>query len=267
MNVGIEVSKSPFVARMDSDDVAHPERLEIQLAFMENNPNVAVCGSALEVYENPGVYWIPPQSHEEIVARQLFENPIFHPTVMFRNYKEYHNTIKYDESFDKAQDYELWTRLSKDSKYLFANLPQVLLKYRTHPNKNRNCYKQKQSTSADIVRQRILTDLGVSFSKEEYGLHRLLYLWPRILDRQTLSRCSEWLTCLNTANASRKIYENNALKAELKMRWKKLCLHVSDSLAVTPFIFLKSEWGKGSLCNLVDAGRMVYRNIKNKIGI
>lgn len=265
INRGLSKIETPFIARMDSDDVAHPERLAIQVSFMEKHPAITVCGSALEVYEQPGVCWRPPQRHEEIIARQLFENPIFHPTVIFRNFRDRYRGILYNEAFNKAQDYDLWVRLSNQSGHLFANLPEPLIRHRTYPGNDRSRHRQEQQASANIVRKNILRTLGINCSKEEYDLHQFFLKFPRRMDKVTLYRCSKWLTVINNSNISKKIFERNALQDELRKRWKRLCLSVSEKLAMTPLLFLKSEWGQGSLANWIDAGRMVYRNIKNKI--
>lgn len=135
LSLGLHLARSPFVARMDADDVSHPERLAMQLAFMQAHKDVAVLGSAYflidpqgEVITNVEV----PETDSEIRKSLRFSNPICHPSVMVRR----DIVLKAGAYLGgrNAEDYDLWVRLAMDRRWRFANLPEPLLSYNVSPD-------------------------------------------------------------------------------------------------------------------------------------
>ncbi len=133
LNKGLEGCRGALVARMDADDICRPNRLQQQVAFLENHPEMDVVGSQIEAIDGAGRrigarrY---PLSHEAIVAAMQRYNPLAHPAVMFRKDVVLEaGGYRYPER--AAQDYELWCRLARAGRR-FANLPEPLLQYRLH---------------------------------------------------------------------------------------------------------------------------------------
>lgn len=130
LNIGLDLARGEFIARMDSDDVSLPERLARQVAYMDACPEVGVCGtwardidaqgSAVGIRETPvgrdldRKYWIP--------------SPIIHSSAMIR--RSHLGELRYDQRIRYAQDFDLWLRLRAGHK--LANLPEHLLLYRVH---------------------------------------------------------------------------------------------------------------------------------------
>src|SRR6185437_2567055 len=114
LNLGLGRATGRYVARLDSDDVARPERLERQLARMQDGAPVAVLGSGItDVDEDgvPGRTHVLPQGATPLRWHALFSSPFFHPTVLVdRAVLEQHG-LRYDPSFLESEDYDLWTRL------------------------------------------------------------------------------------------------------------------------------------------------------------
>lgn len=145
LNRGIGIAKGEYVARMDADDIAMPERLEIQADYLTAHPLVALCGTYAEEIDgqgrilktrhgNRGPLIDPgalPTRHEDIRNAILRYNPFLHPTVMMRK-EVVEKTGGYDESFSLAQDYDLFIRIA--GRHRTANLPRKLLRYRRSCN-------------------------------------------------------------------------------------------------------------------------------------
>jgi glycosyltransferase involved in cell wall biosynthesis len=132
LNLGIKLAKGDLIARFDSDDICHPERLALQVAYLENHLEVDVVGSSLEIINNSGQimgHRDYPLHHSDIVKKFLYSNSMAHPTVMFRKSIESISDHVYDPSFRFAEDLELWLRLLRFD-IRFANLPYSLVKYR-----------------------------------------------------------------------------------------------------------------------------------------
>lgn len=133
LNRGLELATAPLVARMDADDVALPGRLARQAAYLDEHPDCVLVGCQAEEIDAAGTVVGRrrlPVSDTAIRWQMMFGCPFLHPAVMFRR-EAVLACGGYDESYPCAQDYELWTRLA--AKGTLANLPDVLLQYRVHP--------------------------------------------------------------------------------------------------------------------------------------
>jgi glycosyltransferase involved in cell wall biosynthesis len=133
LNFGMIQTEAEYIARMDADDIARPQRLVKQAAFLDSHPDVHVVGSAFEIFGenlNKRRIILMPQSDSQIRKKIAFRFCFCHPTVMFRR-----KTILAVGGYQGSrfcQDVDLWLRLSRDKNIKFANLPDVLLDYRIH---------------------------------------------------------------------------------------------------------------------------------------
>lgn len=141
LNTGMEACRSHLVARMDADDVAHPERLERQAEYLEANPEVTVVGSLVEGFPRGGVRegfqiyldWLNKLVDHEAITRDIFiESPLAHPSVAFRR-RRVQGLGGYQEH-GWAEDYDLWLRLYLDGAR-FEKIPEILLYWREHPKR------------------------------------------------------------------------------------------------------------------------------------
>lgn len=131
LNLAISMARGELLARFDSDDVCLPERLAVQVTFMDNNSEVGVVGAGLEIIDENGLPTAVrhyPQSFAEIARKLQFTTSLAHPTVIYRaSIPKSHGA--YDPSFRYSEDLDLWLRwLNKG--IVFANVPNVLVKYR-----------------------------------------------------------------------------------------------------------------------------------------
>ncbi|MEX2489682.1 MAG: glycosyltransferase [Pseudomonadales bacterium] len=126
LNEGLRRCTTDYVLRMDADDIAAPERFERQLAFVEDNPDVAVLGTAMwEFVDHPGEARLKPvkESHAEIVRQLPWRNPVNHATVCYRT-----EAIKQAGGYPELpllEDYFLWAKVIKAG-YRLHNLPEAL---------------------------------------------------------------------------------------------------------------------------------------------
>lgn len=131
LNLAISMARSQLLARFDSDDVCLPERLAVQVAFMDAHPSIGVVGACLQLIDESGRPTSErhyPERSEDIARKLQFTTTLAHPTVMYRADVTKHFGC-YDPSFRFAEDLDLWLRwLNCGVK--FANVPDVLVKYR-----------------------------------------------------------------------------------------------------------------------------------------
>jgi len=155
LNIGIDHAVGKYIARMDADDIAYPDRISIQYKFLENNPQVVVCGSYFELINSDGVAIKQIKrkiSTAEIRRSLIYRNPLCHPSVMFRC-DDVRRVGGYLNG-EYAEDYDLWVRLARDPKIEFANIPNYLLGYRSFSTgKARGSKKAYQSISSTQWRE------------------------------------------------------------------------------------------------------------------
>lgn len=132
--IGTDAASGDYLAVMDSDDVALPERLATQVAFMEANPAVTLSGSHVIKVTANGHQSRPklPQNDAAIKARLiLVDSCIVHPTVIMRlDFLREHN-LNYSAERRGDDDYEFFNRMMAAGAR-FANMPEVLLAYHRH---------------------------------------------------------------------------------------------------------------------------------------
>jgi glycosyltransferase involved in cell wall biosynthesis len=133
LNKGIGLARGKYIARMDADDIMFENRLQVQVQFLENNPDVGVLGShAIEIDENGQEISKMKRPIENLEIKNALDYccpcPIIHPTVMMR--KKILEGNLYKELYPNPEDLDLWQRLVKFT--IFRNLDIILLKKRFH---------------------------------------------------------------------------------------------------------------------------------------
>lgn len=169
LNICLKICKGKYIARMDHDDIARPDRFQKQISFLEQNPKVGVVGSWVEIIDSWGKskgLLKFPKSQKTILNKIFLYNPIRHSTVMFR--KELVNKYGfYDANLDGAEDYDLWLRFSRHTKIANINIP--LVKYRIHEDSVSE--KEEKKVLKAAIKARIK-----AIFKYNYSLLKFVYL-------------------------------------------------------------------------------------------
>jgi len=134
LNEGVKHAKGEFIARMDSDDISFPNRLERQISYLQNNQDIVALGVWTLVIDEDGrpiQRWKLNKSHNEIVSRLLSGKggQLIHPSIMLRR-KALVKVGGYDERYKVSEDFDLYVRLSEIG--ILENLPEVLFCWRRH---------------------------------------------------------------------------------------------------------------------------------------
>lgn len=168
LNFGLKIAKGKYIARMDGDDISLPTRFEKQIAFLEANEDVVVCGTAFEILHN-NFYITVPESNDEIKVGMLHECKIGHPTVMMRTSFLKRHHLSYNTKMEPAEDYDLWIRMIHLGK--FHNLQESLLKYRKHQNQVSNQNSQLQIETALQIKCNMLFNLNDAIKGNEISAY------------------------------------------------------------------------------------------------
>lgn len=149
LNRGLQTARGKYIARIDDDDKMLPERIEKQVAYMQQHPKAAVLAT--------GYYYVKngkrvsrhgcPSPSDQVYVNMHFANGIAHPSTIFRTSFFKDNKIAYNEDFPYAEDYKLWQDV------LWAGgsiecLPDPLIELEPHGAKKADFYRlQKQSAN------------------------------------------------------------------------------------------------------------------------
>lgn len=207
VNRGLDAARGHYIARMDGDDLAEPGRFARQVAFMEENPRVGICGSQVLRFSEKGTshVWAFPLNHCDVQAQLFFRGSFCNPSTILRRevLEAYH--LRYDPTFPQAEDYLLWYRLLQVSEG--ANLPEVLLRYRLSASQVTQARQEEKISCHKRLMQLMLRDLGFSGSQAEaqFNWQVLREPWPRHPD--FFRRAVDWLNRLHNANRERRLYD------------------------------------------------------------
>lgn len=130
LEAGLKVCQHELVARMDTDDIMMPDRLEKQYRFMIEHPEIVACGGDIAEFTEEDTILREknmPSSPQELYRYGKKRNPLNHMTVMFR--KSAIKAVGGYRHFPGLEDYDLWSRLLANG-YQIANIPEVLVKAR-----------------------------------------------------------------------------------------------------------------------------------------
>jgi glycosyltransferase involved in cell wall biosynthesis len=220
----ISEAKGAFLAWLDSDDIALPQRLQIQVDFLEKNPNHALVASWARIIGSNNLptgnfvkSYIP---NTDLSALLLFVNYIVQSSVMLRR------NLLPDEHYNldspPTEDYELWVRIAK--KHPIAILNDILVDYRVHDSNISFTQNDRAMRTVKMNHQRQLEDLGINPTMQEIDLHYALSFGNgETFDKDFIEKAEAWLLKIREHNQIIKIYDPKALNYVLGHRWTKIC--------------------------------------------
>lgn len=130
LNQIIKESKGEYIARMDADDLIHPDRLRIQLEFLENNKNFDLVSTGIisinDKNQIKGIRKVDEIYSEFSEIKRHY--PIVHASILAR--KTWYSRNNYNTKMPRSQDYELWCRAISKNDLKLAVLPEALYYYR-----------------------------------------------------------------------------------------------------------------------------------------
>ncbi len=236
LNKGLDMIETPYVARMDADDISLPRRFQRQVAFMDRNPETGVCGTyAIAFQGNQITRWKKTCEPAEVKANLLFGCPLAHPSVIMRTQFLNKHNLRYNEEIGFSEDWDLWLRAGRC--FPIANIPEYLLRYRIHGGSVSSRNLEPQQKVDRMLSRRLLEEL-------ELAEHPMAHIHEDVSRGTTsnfaarepgfLDQVLLWFDELRTANRRTGIYGAEALEKEFRRslfrilranpQWKGLAL-------------------------------------------
>jgi glycosyltransferase involved in cell wall biosynthesis len=153
LNNAIVAARGPYLARLDADDRARPDRLGRQFAFMQAHPEIGLVGTFAERIDAAGNVvgrLAPPTGHTGLERVLRRTNPFIHSSVMMRT-ALVRRLGGYRAAFRAAEDYDLWLRMAETGGV--ANLADYLTQYRQHGSNLSRRDAIRQSFSVQLAQR------------------------------------------------------------------------------------------------------------------
>lgn len=161
LNQGLDLCRGEYIARMDSDDIAMPERLEKQVEYLDANPHVGAVGGWRKKFGpciEDKIEKYP--EHATFIDMMISGCPMVHPGATIRKKVLTDNNICYNPDCLHAEDFALWFEILKHAE--IHNLPQVVVNYRWHGSNVSVVSNKKQSETDKKIRKAIIQYLTQS---------------------------------------------------------------------------------------------------------
>jgi len=148
MKTGVSNAQGNYIARMDADDIALPERLITQLCYLHNNPSIGIAGAQVKIISSEPINkgfklyesWLNQLCSPEDIEQELFvESPIPNPTAFFR--REIYDILGGYHDSEWAEDYDLWLR-AHTAGIKMGKPIGILLHWREHERRLTHCDKR-----------------------------------------------------------------------------------------------------------------------------
>lgn len=224
LNIGMDMARGEYIARMDSDDISLPNRLQVQVDYLGSHPEIDLVSVGMQQFGRTNSRMRYNNYTEDIKFNALFFSPILHASSMWR--KKSFADLHFRQEQVPSEDYDLWTR-ALVAGVKMRNIPDILYRYRMHN-----------------------TQATISATGIEHNRVRLAYLvsiFPK-MTRKKAQQIIQQLSCNNTkelqhafdeiviANKESKFFEQQTLKhnvehyLQAKAYNEMLNTHISKNL-------------------------------------
>lgn len=247
----LDEARGEYLVRLDADDLAVPDRLAKQVAYMDAHPEVVASGGHLQLFGARDRLWKFPIEHDDCVANLLFGVPVSQgASIMRRSVVEQHG-LRYDPSWPRVgEDWLFWLRVSRAGR--FGNLDEAMTLYR-RGEQNISYGRDKAEDFADITR-RTFAFFGLPLTEEQLDLHLLAgKIFRREPDAAMVKALRAWLDELLRLNTARGLFPQAAFKRRLETAWDELFHFLADRGAGAAFAHLRisGRWPMGRLSYLL----------------
>lgn len=227
LNKGVQLCNGDFIARMDSDDISLPTRIEKQVDYLQKNIDCDIVGTLFNTFrtDKPNKFSLHtnPLKNEELQGYMLFKSGICHPSVMIRRRVFDELKLRFEKEYLHVEDYAFWSKAIYKTQ--LANIGEPLLLYRIHANQVSTLHDTLQEENKKKVFAIHLNELGIENTPENLHLHAsVASCVPReVKSKKYLKSCENYMLDLLKLNENKHFCKHDYLKKMLSIHWLRLC--------------------------------------------
>lgn len=264
LNKALRQVKGEYIARMDADDFSCIDRIEKQVMYFEQNPQIDIIGTGVVSFGDDYIFIssLRGLSAEEVKCELFFTSALCHPSVMLRQSFLQKSGIQYDENVNKGQDYDLWERASLVGKLMV--IPDILLYYRLHNKQITSLCKKEQNSTLSMVMRRRIHRLGISPTEMELKCQQSLK--GENFKDISIQNLHDWIDKQMLANNKVHLVDSKVLRKNLYRRLLLQKLKKKDiwSITLADMLILSKEIYKRILMKFLLEE---HKYIINKLGL
>lgn len=221
-NLALNKCKGEYIIRMDADDISLPNRIEKQVAFMEENPDVGFSGGNIELFGKANNIWNYAENYSEIRVAVLFGAIVVQGASIIRKKILDDYNLRYKETEPGyAEDILFFYQLFKVTKV--GNIPDIVLRYRKHDTNTSSINWDIQREINSEVFSIILNDFGMPTDNESMKLHFWLNSrFTQDLQPENLAEIFEWKEKLIKQNTKSKWTDKSIFNSYVEAKWSRL---------------------------------------------
>lgn len=219
-NAGLDACTGEYIVRLDADDIALPDRVAMQVAFMDAHPDIGASGGRLDLFGSTSSSWSFPLAPDDCAAQLLFGVPVSQgASILRRSVLEAHQ-LRYDPQWPRiGEDWLFWTRMGRHTR--FANLPDTVTLYRR--GEQNISHGRDRHADFMLLQRNVLDFYGIPCTAKELELQLMgLYLFRRKPTRQDVRDLRIWFDRLLTINAERRLFPQEAFARRIARAWDGL---------------------------------------------
>ena len=234
----INLSKGKYIAWLDSDDIALPNRFEKQIKFLEDHPEIGLVGAfpiIIDEFGNKIGKWSFETDPQKLKIELFFHSPFLTSSVVIRKSALPQNF--YDSKFPVAEDFDLYSKISEHSDT--ANIPEFLVKYRINSKGLSKTNSEKMERLSIQVIQEHAEKLGIEL--EENTIKHLRK--PKITSKiafEEIPEIEKSLILLKDLLLENNCFDKTAVTEVIQKYWFETCRKSTHNGLKILKIFFKS---------------------------
>jgi glycosyltransferase involved in cell wall biosynthesis len=213
LNRAFAMVDSPFIARMDDDDLWEPDKLERQMALLAARPDVGICGTSIHKFGDIDSVMIFPEESDALKVGLLFYCMMSHPSVVYRRSMLQQTGLTYRADFFPAEDYKMWIDALQHTH--IYNLEQPLVHYRQHATQICREKKEDQIKLERRLHEEQLRLIYPNPTDDELAFHLDRFVTLHPVNDDEVCRFSRWGETLCRANNRSRYVNPTVLRHEL----------------------------------------------------